>query len=151
MVGPALLAFGAAGLAGNFLAGMLLAHHLRAVVIGILAGIIITLILIPIVGLSPVTGIALLVIWGLIFGGLSVAMQTWMIQAAPDSPEPATALWVFIWNAAIGLGALLGGRTLDTTTTSAVPWIGGGLLLVGALVALIARPTSSRASAGAWQ
>lgn len=141
VVGPALLAFGAAGMAGNFLAGMLLSRSLRGVVIGILAGVALVLAATPTVGLTPVSGTALLVIWGLIFGGLSVSLQTWMIQAAPGSPEPATALWVFVWNAAIGLGALVGGRTVDTTATSAVPWVGAGFLLVAALVATITRPT----------
>ncbi|GAA1590387.1 MFS transporter [Kribbella sancticallisti] len=141
LVGPVLLAFGVAGMIGNFVAGTFLARHLRGVVIGVLGGMTVMLVAMPTLGLTPVRGVAVLVLWGLVFGGLSVAMQTWMISAAPDSPEPATALWVCIWNAAIGIGAFLGGRTVDTTATAAVPWIGAGVLLLAALIATFARPS----------
>ncbi|WP_344208670.1 MFS transporter [Kribbella sancticallisti] len=147
LVGPALLAFGVAGMIGNFVAGAFLARHLRGVVIGVLSGMTVMLVAMPTLGLTPLRGVAVLVLWGLVFGGLSVAMQTWMISAAPDSPEPATALWVCIWNAAIGVGALLGGRTVDTTATAAASWAGAGVLLLAALIATFARPSVKSPSA----
>jgi predicted MFS family arabinose efflux permease len=139
-IGPGLLAFGVAGLIGNFAAGGLLSRRLRFVVIAILTGITAALAALPIIGLTPVSGIALLIVWGLIFGGLSVAMQTWMIHAAPSSPEPATALWVCVWNAAIGVGALVGGRAIDTMSAAAASWLGAGLLLLAAVIAALSRP-----------
>lgn len=145
-VGPVLLIFGLAGFAGNFLAGALLSRHLRLVAIAVPGGVALTLAVLPILGATPVTGVVLLVLWGLIFGGLSVTLQTWMIKASPEAPEAATALWVCVWNVAIGIGAVIGGRAVDTVSVGTASWLGAGLLLLAAVLAVLSRPTPNAAS-----
>jgi predicted MFS family arabinose efflux permease len=148
-VGGALLIFGIAGLIGNFLAGALLSDHLRGVVIAVPGGVALVLVALPILGVIPVVGIALLVLWGLIFGGMSVALQTWMIKASPDAPEAATGLWVCVWNAAIGIGAVVGGRAVDSVSVGTASWAGAGLLLLAAVLAVLSGRRAKIATDGA--
>ncbi|MEU8913319.1 MFS transporter [Streptomyces nigrescens] len=132
-----LLAFGLAGLAGNFLAGAGAARSPRAallVICGVLAGAVL---LMPLVGRGAgVPGAALVVaVWGLAYGGVSVSTQTWLMAAAPGAREAASALFVAVFNGAIALGALAGGRAADGWGAVGVMWL-GGTLAVGALVAV---------------
>ncbi|MGW1373384.1 MFS transporter [Streptomyces sp. NPDC002446] len=130
-----LLAFGLAGLAGNFAAGAAAARAPRAallVICGVLAGAVL---LVPPLGHGAgLPGAAVLVaVWGLAYGGVSVSTQTWLMAAAPGAREAASALFVAVFNGAIALGALLGGRAADGWGAEGVMWLGGALA-VGALV-----------------
>ncbi|WP_460662378.1 MFS transporter [Kribbella swartbergensis] len=132
-VGPILLVYGLLGLGGNFAAGALLGRGVPAVVLSILAVITVALGLLPAVGLQPASGVLLLLLWGLFFGGLSVSMQTWMIKAAPTAVEAATSLWVGVWNLSIGLGALVGGVAIHRFSLESTAWIAAALALAAAL------------------
>jgi predicted MFS family arabinose efflux permease len=140
-VGPMLLAYGLVGLGGNFAAGALLGRSITGGVITILAVIAAALGVLPAAGLQPVSGVVLLLLWGLFFGGLSVSMQTWMIKAAPTAVEAATSLWVAVWNLSIGLGALAGGIAVDTLSLPSAVWFAGALTVSAVLLVAIARPT----------
>ncbi len=50
-----------------------------------------------------------------------------MLLAAPQAREVGSALFVSVFNLAISLGALLGGRAVDGVALSAVLWFGGAL------------------------
>lgn len=107
-------------------AGALRGRAVPTVVFTILAVITVALALLPAVDLQPASGVLLLPLWGLFFGGLSVSMQTWMIKAAPAAIEAATSLWVGVWNLSIGVGALAGGfaihkLSLDPPSGSRLP------------------------------
>ncbi|MFE5736820.1 MFS transporter [Streptomyces celluloflavus] len=138
-IGTLLLAFGVAGLAGNFAAGAGAARSPRAtalVICGVLASAVL---LMPVVGRGagvPVA-VALLAVWGLAYGGVSVSTQTWLMAAAPGAREAASALFVGVFNGAIALGAFAGGRAADGWGTTGVMWLGGALA-VGALVTVVA-------------
>ncbi|WP_329175198.1 MFS transporter [Streptomyces decoyicus] len=130
-----LLAFGVAGLAGNFAAGAGAARSPRAallVICGVLAGAVL---LLPLLGRGAgVPGAAALVaVWGLAYGGVSVSTQSWLMAAAPAAREAASALFVAVFNGAIALGALAGGWAADGWGVVGVMWLGGALA-VGALV-----------------
>ncbi|WP_432141365.1 MFS transporter [Streptomyces sp. bgisy084] len=132
-----LLAFGLAGLAGNFLAGAGAARSPRAALLaicGVLAGAVL---LMPLLGRGAgIPGAALLVtVWGLAYGGVSVSTQTWLMAAAPGAREAASALFVAVFNGAIALGALAGGRAADGWGATGALWLGGALA-VGAMVAV---------------
>lgn len=143
-VGPSLLVYGLLGLGGNFAAGALLVRGVSTVVFSILAVITVALGLLPAVGLQPASGVLLLLLWGLFFGGLSVSMQTWMIKAAPMAVEAATSLWVGVWNLSIGVGALAGGVAIHRLSLESTIWIAAALTLAGAL--LVATTRSPRES-----
>lgn len=133
LVGPLLLGFGAAGIVGNFVAGVAVARRLRRTVLGIVVALAVVLALHALLGTGAVGGIALLLLWGLAYGGVSVSLQSWMIAAAPRAVEAATALWVSVFNLAIGLGALVGGLVVDHTALVGVLWLGAALFLLAAV------------------
>ncbi|EHR59888.1 MFS transporter [Saccharomonospora cyanea] len=143
LVGPLLFGFGLAGMAGNFLAGATLARQLRRTVLVIVGALAAVLLLFPAVGSSAAGGIALLIAWGLAYGGVSVSLQTWMIRAAPQAVEAASSLWVSVFNLAIGLGALAGGVIVDALTLEVVLWLAGASFLVTGLLVWRVRAVGS--------
>ena len=112
-VGLLLFAYGAAGVAGNFIAGALPARRIGATLILISGSLASTLFAFHILGTTASGGALVLIVWGLAYGGVSVALQTWMMRAAPDAIEVATSLFVAVFNLAIALGSLLGGQAVD--------------------------------------
>ncbi|MFI1254179.1 MFS transporter [Streptomyces netropsis] len=135
-----LLAYGVAGVAGNFLAGAAVARGPRTVLVVICTVLGLVMPAVTVVGGGPVGAAVLMVVWGLAYGGVSVGTQSWLLAAAPGARETASALFVAVFNVAISLGALLGGRAVDAVSLSGALWL-GGLLAAGALVtAAAARP-----------
>ncbi|MEU8121468.1 MFS transporter [Spirillospora sp. NPDC049024] len=139
LVGPLLFAFGVAGMVGNFAAGAALARWTHRTVQVITLALAVAMPLFPLLGRGTIGGTALLILWGLAYGGVSVGLQTWMIKAAPGAVEAASALWVAVFNLSIGLGALVGGVALDSLDLPGVLWIGGAAALVAALAVWTAR------------
>ncbi|WP_418959252.1 MFS transporter [Streptomyces tritici] len=134
MIGGLLLAFGVAGICGNFIAGALIAKRLRETVVGISLVLTAAMVLFALVGNTPLTAGALLVLWGLGYGAVPVTFQTWILDAAPDATEAASSLYVSTFNLSIALGALFGGFAVDGISTTSVLWIGAALALVTLLV-----------------
>lgn len=114
-IGPLLFGYGMAGIAGNFLAGAGVGKRLRATLIGIVLGLLATLAALPWLVHVPLAAVALLLLWGLCYGGVSVALQTWVLRAVRGSHdiEAATSLFIAVFNIAIALGALAGGASVD--------------------------------------
>ncbi|MFI6732555.1 MFS transporter [Nonomuraea sp. NPDC050451] len=134
LVGPLLFGFGVAGIVGNFLAAAAVAKRLHRTVLSIAAALGVTVLLYPVAGLTGAGGVTLLVVWGLVYGGVSTSLQTWMIKAAPQAVEEASALWVAVFNLSIGLGALAGGAVVDALPLQGILWLAGGLVLAAGLV-----------------
>ncbi|HZX05202.1 MFS transporter [Kribbella sp.] len=134
LIGVLLLAYGAAGVIGNFLTGALRPH--RALT-AIAAGIALTALAMPIVGTTTTGALGLLVIWGLAYGGTTVSTQAWAHAAAPSAPESSSAVLVGVYNGSIALGAFTGGRVADHFGTTAVTWL-PAVLATAALAVLLA-------------
>ncbi|MBB5939771.1 MFS transporter [Streptomyces zagrosensis] len=137
LISTLLLIYGAAGIVGNFAAGSRAYDDPRGtlmVLVALLAG---SVLLIPLVGTTTVGAGVLLAVWGLAYGGVSVSAQAWVLRAAPEAGEVASALFISVFNASISLGALLGGRAADGIAVSSVLWCGGTLAML-ALVTLCA-------------
>lgn len=128
-VSAVLLAYGVAGVAGNFAAGSLAAREPRRVLIALAALIGLATAALPLVD-GP---ILLIVLWGVAYGGVSVTTQLWIIKAGGG--EAGTAMLSSIFNAAISAGALIGGRVVDGVSISAVMWLGALLAGVSAVCA----------------
>ncbi|WP_079403777.1 MFS transporter [Streptomyces sp. 3211] len=127
-VSTLLLGYGVAGVAGNFLAGARDPYRTLLAVSSSLAVVLALIAVLP----GPVAGTALLLAWGLVYGGVSVSVQGWMIKAAPDAPEAASSLMVAMFNLAIAAGALCGGLAVDGISAPAAPLGGAALMLVAA-------------------
>ncbi|WP_409236540.1 MFS transporter [Streptomyces sp. PA5.6] len=142
----ALLAYGAAGVAGNFLAGATIARHPRAVFGTVAAVIAAVTLLLPVAGRHPVAALALLIVWGLAYGAVPLCSQTWFTKAAPTAPEAASVLFTASFQATLSLGALTGGAVLDRTSPSAVMVCGSvvATLTVLAVLRAAAVPPAGR-------
>nr|WP_312892739.1 MFS transporter [Allostreptomyces psammosilenae] len=143
-VGALLLAYGLAGVVGNFAGGAGAVRSPRATLLVISAVLAAATLLTPWLGASVPGAAALLVVWGLAYGGVSVATQGWLLAAAPGAREGASALFVGVFNLSIALGALLGGRTVDSLGPAAVMWVGGGLAAAAWLAVLWGRAAAPR-------
>ncbi|WP_433761410.1 MFS transporter [Nocardia sp. CA-135398] len=140
LLGPVLLAFGVAGIIGNFTTGVATGRDVRATIITISVALATVLALVALIGGNPVTGVALMIVWGLSFGGIPVGVQTWILRAAPESAEAATALNTSVFNLAIALGALFGGIVADSIALTAVLWFGAALSVLASVAVVATRP-----------
>jgi predicted MFS family arabinose efflux permease len=120
-----LLLYGAAGILGNFLGGAWVARYPRTI-FGLAAGLIAAVtLLLPALGRWETGAVLLLLVWGIAYGAVPVASQTWFSKSAPHAPEAASVLFTASFQATISFGALVGGVTLDRTSPSAVMLLGG--------------------------
>ncbi|MFI0264063.1 MFS transporter [Streptomyces sp. NPDC017056] len=130
-----LLVYGLFGLIGNFVAGASAARRARGTVLGLTTGIGAGIALLAVFGsVTAVAGVGI-ALWGLAYGGLSVAGQIWMAQAAPERIEHITGIYVGVFTAAIALGAFLGGVVVETVGITPLLWsataLAGAALAVG--------------------
>lgn len=110
-----LFLYGVAGIAGNFLAGTFAVQRLATTLCAIIIGLLIAILGFAVLGGTPASGVGILVLWGLAYGGVSVTLQTWMMKVAPSAIEIATALFVSVFNIAIATGSFIGGQIVDRT------------------------------------
>lgn len=105
-----LFVYGIAGLAGNFLTGMVIDKYLKVTVSVSVLLICAVLIFLGLSGasLSGTLVFAAMVIWGLAVSGIFVGFQTWVLRMAEDKTFPASAVYVSFFNTAIGVGASAG-------------------------------------------
>ncbi|QLH25489.1 MFS transporter [Streptomyces sp. Rer75] len=143
MIGVLLLTFGVAGICGNFIAGALIAKRLRQTVVSISVVLPAAMVLLALVDNTAVTAGAILILWGLGYGAVPVTFQTWILDAAPDTSEAASSLYVSTFNLSIALGAFAGGLAVDGIATASVLWTGAALALLTLLVVGVARRTAA--------
>ncbi len=134
-----LLVYGAAGMAGNFLAGWGIARSLPRTFLTCGSLLALVLVLLPILGASNGPALGLLVVWGLAYGAVPVCSQSWFVASAPDTPEAATVLFTSSFQLTICVGALVGGLIVDAASTSAVMGIGAAPAIVMVVVLWLMR------------
>ncbi|GGS68888.1 MFS transporter [Planobispora rosea] len=130
MIGVLLLAFGVAGVCGNFIAGVLITRRLRQTVYGIAVLLAAAMAALAVTGHGVLSAAVILIVWGLGYGAVPVTFQTWILNAAPTATEAASSLYVSAFNLSIALGAFLGGWAVDTVSTVSVLWTGGVLAVL---------------------
>ncbi len=138
-VGLLLFGYGAAGMAGNFLAGIVAARRTPLTVSLIAAGLVLAPLLFLSIGDSRLGGAMALLAWGLAYGGVSVGLMTWMMKAAPGAVEIASALYVGAFNVGIASGAWMGGQALDRLGLTANLWLTGGFAVAAVVVCIASR------------
>ncbi|MEU9842568.1 MFS transporter [Actinomadura sp. NPDC048032] len=142
-----LLAYGAAGVLGNFLAGTALARHPH-VTFGVAGGLIaIATLALPLLGRWDLGALTLLILWGAGYGAVPVCSQTWFARAAPHAPEAASVLFTASFQATLSTGALVGGVIMDRTSPSTVMMLGGATAAVMVVAVVSGRPRRSASGA----
>lgn len=131
-----LLAFGIAGLIGNFAVAPLLRRDPGITVAVIAAGMALSLLAMVSFAHGLVGGAVAMAVWGLFTGGASVSIQTFVTRYSGRYEESGTALNSSMFNFAIAIAALIGGRLLDLTDIRVNVHVSVVMLLCGLLVAV---------------
>lgn len=141
-----LFGFGAAGLAANFATGVFIDRYLRSFLM--LALCMLSLALVALgywrdsLGVVGIT--IMLIMWGAAISAIFVGFQTWILRTAGTAAMPASAVYVAIFNAAIGAGAMIGAWVLSSSGFPAVMIVAG---LGGAVSILVVISIGRRAVA----
>lgn len=139
LLGTLLLAYGVAGIVGNFAGGALAGKNLRATLVGVIVLLSASVLLLPTLGRAPGGAAALLVSWGLAFGAMPISLQLWVFKAAPEALEGGSALVVTTFQTFIAIGSVVGGLIVDGFGTSAVMWAGGVTILAALCIVSLSR------------
>ncbi|AGP60168.1 hypothetical protein M271_44000 [Streptomyces rapamycinicus NRRL 5491] len=129
-----LFVFGVANFVGTLVAGWLLGHSLRltlALMPALMGVAALSLALLPV---GRAGYVILVVLWGLAFGGVSVAWSNWATRMVPDQAESAGGLVVVGVQSAIAGGAAAGGVMFGIGGVVTVFTISSAVLLASALL-----------------
>lgn len=136
-VALALLAFGIAGLGGNWLAGRLASHALAATAASALIAAAMAMAVATGTG-SVAVGPAVL-IWGAAHAAGFVFCQVRVMDAAPDAPGFAGSLNISSANIGIALGSLVGGKAIEFGGVANAAAAGTLLAVLAAAAAMTCR------------
>ncbi|WP_405137394.1 hypothetical protein [Nocardia sp. NBC_01388] len=111
----------------------MITNHPRAALISAAAAMAAAMLLLPTLGRAEFGAAALLLIWGIGYGGIPVILQTCFARVVPDHAEVSSVLFTASFQATFSLSALAGCLLLDRTSPSAVLSCGGitALLVLG--------------------
>ncbi|GAB7530263.1 MFS transporter [Pseudomonas sp. 3A(2025)] len=136
VVGWCLMGFGAVGLLGNALGGRLVDRHplIASLVFCtfLIAGM---LAVVPSIQSLPALALALTV-WGVTQAALFLVCHVRIMKAAPQAPAFAASLNVAGGNLGIGMGALIGGRVIDSLGLTSVGFAAAGIIALAIMLAL---------------
>lgn len=136
-IGPVLMVFGVAALAGIGLVGLLVDRHLRTLVLLSLAGFALaTLALGQASSWLVYLSVAL---WGVTYGGAPTLLQTACADAAGEGGDVAQSMLVTVWNSAIALGGIIGGVLLTGAGVGSFGAVVLALIVVAWLLAWAGR------------
>lgn len=137
-----LLVYGVAGVILNFAIGPFAARSLRACLVVVTVMMAVSLALMNLAATSHATTMAVLALWGASYGALPVLLQTSVFKEASTmegTENAATSISVAVFNAAIGLGALLGGLLINAVGPGVIPGLSAVFVVAALVVILIGR------------
>ncbi|RQS54814.1 MFS transporter [Burkholderia sp. Bp9090] len=131
-----LLGYGIANFVGTSLAGRVLEHRLRPMLIGMPALMVVLGVALVALGRAPMIDAVLVALWGMAFGGVPVAWSTWVTRTVPDEAESAGGLIVAAIQLAIATGAAAGGVVFDANGAGGV-FLGAAAVLAVAVATIV--------------
>lgn len=135
-----LLIYGGAGVISNFAIGPFAARSLRGCLITITLMLAISLIIMNTAAASYHSMVVAFAIWGAAYGALPVLLQTSVFKHASvieGGADAATSINVAVFNAGIGLGALIGGLIINHAGPHIIPAASAGFVILGLIVILV--------------
>ncbi|MEU3271424.1 MFS transporter [Saccharomonospora sp. NPDC006951] len=142
-----LLGYGLFGLIGNFVAGATAARRARITLLCLAAGIGGAITLLALFGSVRGITAAGIALWGLAYGGVSVAGQIWMTKTVPERAEQITGAYVGVFTGSIALGAFLGGTLVESAGITPLLWSAAVLAFLSLAFGLL-RPAQPRRNSG---
>lgn len=140
-IGPLLLVYGIAGVLGNFGAGAALSRVSSARPLLLLLTGVLTVSLAMAAVVSSLSALVIvLAVWGMSYSALPVVLQTLVLRAVGDGAgEPATSIYVLVFNCSIAVGAFAGAVGVDAGGAVAPPVIGAVVAAVGVATVVFTR------------
>ncbi|MEU6857772.1 MFS transporter [Glycomyces sp. NPDC046736] len=135
----ALVAFGGAGVVGNFIIGAYAAREPRRALLIAVGGIVIAAALLPFAVADAITALITVALWGLVYGSITASTGAWIRAADPTHVEQSSAMWSGVFNASIALGALVGGVVFEAASGPILLWTAAALVLAGWFTVLLGR------------
>lgn len=129
-----LLGYTLIGLLGNFIGGAAAGRSVRFTLAASIAVSALSVLLLPSLGGSQAWALVLVIAWGLAYGAMPIALQMWMVKAAPGMHEAGMALFVANFQTSIALGSLMGGAVVDSLGLPHAFHLAGALCVVALLV-----------------
>ncbi|MEU7889437.1 MFS transporter [Microbispora bryophytorum] len=130
--------YGCGGIVGSLVAGSLFKRG----VIGSFAGsaTVVAALLIGLASAGTIPWLAglLLALWGLVWGVVNPGTLVWLLDAAPETPEAASAVNVTNLQIALAAGSGLGAILVSSTTLHTVFLTAGFTVLASAVLATVA-------------
>jgi predicted MFS family arabinose efflux permease len=130
--------YGCGGIVGSLVAGSLFKRGVRGSFAGAATVVAALLIGLAWAGSLPWAAGLLLVLWGLFWGIVNPGTLVWMLDAAPEFPEAASAVNVTNLQVALAAGSGLGAILVSSTTLRVVFLTAGSIALAGAVIAAVA-------------
>ncbi|MCI3205963.1 MULTISPECIES: MFS transporter [Pandoraea] len=143
-----LLMYGAAGVVANFAITPIAAKSLRSGFIGVTALLALSLLGMYLAGSGYVATLLAMAVWGAAYGALPVLLQTSVFNLTSkmeDCVDAATSVNVAVFNAAVGMGAWVGGMIVNQSGPASIPAVAAGFVMLGLIVVLLNRNGSRQA------
>ncbi|AZC19597.1 MFS transporter [Pseudomonas sp. CMR5c] len=137
LVGWCLMGFGAVGLIGNSLGGRVVDRHpliASMVFCALMMGGMVALVpsIHSTLGLAAAMGV-----WGMTQAAMFLVSHVRMMKAAPQAPAFAASLNIAGANVGVGLGAIVGGRVIDTFGLGHLGFTAAGFILLSIFLAVL--------------
>lgn len=143
-VGWTLMAFGAVGLIGNTLGGRLVDRNPLGASLLFSAPMAVGLVaLVPSMQSLPALAVTL-ALWGITQAALFPVSHVRVMKSVPESPAFAASLNISGANLGIGVGALVGGRVIDTIGASGLGYMAAAIVALAIAVGLVLMSMGAR-------
>jgi predicted MFS family arabinose efflux permease len=131
------LIYGFGGIVGSLVAGSLFKRGVIGSFAG--AGVVVAALLIGLAmaGTLPWLAGLLIVLWGLFWGIVNPGTLVWILDAAPETPEAASAVNVTNLQIAVALGSGLGAILVTSTTLQTMFLTAGFIVLASSVLAAL--------------
>ena len=137
VISSVLLGYTLIGMLGNFAGGAGAGKNVKLTLAATMLFFILPVALLPIAPSSQLGVLVLLAIWGIAYGAMPVALQMWMVKAAPNASEGAMALFVANFQVSIALGSFVGGLVVDNLGLHSAMFFGAIVGLIGLTLLLL--------------
>lgn len=130
--------YGCGGIVGSLVAGSLFKRGVIGSFVGSTTAVAAMPIGLASTGTLPWLAGLLLALWGLIWGIANPATLVWLLDAAPENQEAASAVNVTNLQVSLALGSALGAILVSTTTLQTVFFVAGFTVLGSSVLAAVA-------------
>ncbi|RSD09211.1 MFS transporter [Amycolatopsis eburnea] len=137
--------YGVGGIVGSLVAGSLFERGVIASFAGAATVVSALLIGLAIAGVLPWLAGLLFVLWGLFWGIVNPGTLVWILDAAPETPEAASAVNVTNLQIALAAGSGVGAILVSSTTLQTVFLTAGVIVLAAAALAAVAARSATLA------